>query len=435
MNCNLGVERAFMRRATRIWLLALLLVALGALGSGASPNTSNSALKQAKAVTAGVSHTCALTRSGAVQCWGYNGHDELGTGLGNSLPSSSIPLDVQGMSGGVLSISAGLRHSCAVTGSRGAMCWGVNYGGALGDGTEERHFGPVDVVGLRGVVSMISAGNDRSCALLGGRVKCWGTDYGLTPTDIPGLNGVQAISGSVNAGCAITSARGVKCWSARRGPADLPGLSGVTALATDGFSCAVVENGGVKCWDGDYGPTPVGIPGLDSGVKAIDTDGGHSCAITRTGGLKCWGLNDHGQLGDGTTTDRPTPVDVAGLSSGVTGIATGFFHTCAVLGNGGVKCWGWNAAGVLGDGTPTPTDRLRPVSVVGFGPAPCVVPNVVGKRLAKARITIAGRHCQVGKVGHIASTRSKNVVVRQSPRAGTRMRAGSKVRLVVSRGR
>jgi hypothetical protein len=364
-------------------------------------------------------------------CWGYNGHDELGTGLGPDLPSSSIPLDVQSLFGGVRSVSAGIRHSCAVTGSGRAMCWGVNYGGALGDGTEERHYGPVDVVGLGGAVSMVSAGNDRSCALVAGDVKCWGTNYGLAPTDIPGLSGVLAISGNLNAGCAITSARGVKCWSPGTGPADVPGLSGVTALATDGSSCAIVENGGVKCWGGDYGPTPVDVHGLNSGVRAIDTDGGHSCAITSTGGVRCWGLNDHGQVGDGTTTDRPTPVDVAGLSSGVTAIATGFFHSCAVLGNGGVKCWG--AAGALGDGAIV--ERHRPVSVLGFGPptARCVVPKVVGKRLAKARLAVARAHCAVGRVARVASSRARNVVVRQSPRPGKHLKAGSKVNLSVSR--
>jgi hypothetical protein len=140
-------------------------------------------------------------------------------------------------------------------------------------------------------------------------------------------------------------------------------------------------------------------------------------------------LNDHGQLGDGTKTDRPVPVDVVGLR-GATAIATGGFYSCAVLGTGGVKCWG--SGGALGDGTTV--DRLRPVSVVGFGPAPCDVPDVVGKRFAKAKVAIARANCRVGAVAHVHSKRPKNVVLRQSPRAGTHWEAGSRVRLVVSRG-
>lgn len=429
-----------MRHATRIWFPTVLIVVLGAMGSGAPVATSsagNSGPPKAKAVTAGVDHTCALTRTGAVMCWGYNGHDELGTGQGGNLPWASIPVDVQGLSGGVTMVSAGARHSCAVTGAGGAMCWGANYGGALGDGTEDRHFAPVEVIGLRGGQLAVSAGYDRSCALVGsGGVQCWGTGYGHAPIDINGLsNGVIGLSAGVLISCAITAPGGVKCWGYHYGgtPVDVPGLSGVTALAAGGPLCALA-NGGVKCWSADSGWSPVDVPGLAGGVRAIDSSGGHACALMSTGGVKCWGLNDRGQLGDGTTTDRPTPVDVAGLSGGVA-IATGGFHSCAVLGNGGVKCWGANGAGQLGDGSRV--DRLRPVRVFFFGPPParCVVPSVVGKRLAKARLAVRHAHCGMGRVLRIASTKAKGVVVHQSPRPGRRLKAGSTVNLIVSRGR
>jgi alpha-tubulin suppressor-like RCC1 family protein len=374
-----------------------------------------SAAGDVTAVAAGDFHTCALTSEGGIKCWGENRWGQLGDG---TTTNSNTPVDVAGLGSGVVAIAAGRQHTCAMTTAGGVQCWGRNAEGQLGDGTTDPSVGrttPVDVAGLGSGVDAISAGRSHTCAVTtAGGVKCWGlnnrgqlgdgtTTDRLTPTDVPGLgSGVTAIAAGRQHTCAITTAGGLKCWGhnpwGQLGddrscgficptPVDVSGLtSGVAAVAAgDDHTCALTTAGGLKCWGvnnfgqlGDGRPTNSFTPvfdvlGLTSGVAAVAAGDDHSCALTTAGGVKCWGWNFYGQLGDGTTTDRPTPVDASGLTSGVDAIAAGWAHTCAVTTAGGVTCWGENSDGQLGDGTAT--DRTAPVDVLGLKGAP---PGLLG---------------------------------------------------------
>jgi alpha-tubulin suppressor-like RCC1 family protein len=413
----------------RAWTLRLLVAAgfAVALAGVAAPGKSGtaSAVVRATAVVGGVGHTCALTRSGTAKCWGYNGHDELGTG-DVDLQFSSTPVDVFGLRG-VTAISAGVRHSCALTRAGGVKCWGANYGGALGDGTDDRRGTPVDVVGLGSGVTAVAAGYDASCVLTsGGGVKCWGSNFAgqvgdgtttnrLTPVDVVGLHsGVSAIASGGVYTCAIMSAGGVRCWGGyASSPVAVPGSGNLSAISAGGPVCGLTSGGGVKCWVDVYGSMPADIPGLSSGATAIASNVGHACALTARGGVKCWGLNDHGQLGDGTKNDRLTPVDVSGLSAGVQAIGTGSFHSCAVTQSGGIKCWGENGAGALGDGTTK--SRLTPVKVIGFGPTAVVA--VVSRSVAVTSARVAAVKLRCGAQAHCRGTLALTGSVRLGSRS------------------
>ena len=360
----------------------------------------------ATAVAAGTYHSCLLTDTGGVKCWGDNDYGELGDG---TYTDRSSPVDVTGLASGVTALAPGREFTCALTSGGAVMCWGHNRYGNLGDGTIGTYSSrstPGIVAGLASGSEAVVAGDRHTCAVTsGGGVKCWGSNsYGqlgdgttterTTPVDVSGLaSGAVALAVGRTGfhTCALTGSGGVKCWGSnsngqlgdgtttdRLTPVDVSGLaSGVVALAAgNSHTCALTSGGGVKCWGSNgYGQlgdgtatqrlTPVDVTGLTSGAVGIaDSASNHTCALTSGGGVKCWGLNSSGQLGDGTTTQRSTPVAVVGLAGAVIGVTDGGTHACAVSTDGGVQCWGSNAFGQLGDGATA--IRLVPGDVSGL---------------------------------------------------------------------
>ncbi len=353
------------------------------------------------AIAAGEDHTCALTVGGGVKCWGNNGSGQLGNG---TTVVSNVPVPVSGLESGVSAIAASENHTCALMTAGGVQCWGFNLYGQLGDDSITNRTAPVPVSGLASAVSAISVGGNNTCALTtSGAVKCWGSnDVGqlgngtttdsAVPVPVNGLaSGVNAIAVGVNHTCVLTTTGGVKCWgdnssgqlgdnstTQRNTPVQVSGMEsdmGAIALGVN-HTCALTPTGGMTCWgNNSFGQlgndaidsnslTPTPVSGLASGLSAIATGAFHTCALTTSAEVKCWGNNTLGQLGNGTKNNSPfpTPADVVGLAGGVSAISGGQADTCALMAGGGVKCWGANVVGQLGDGTST--DRAIPVDVL-----------------------------------------------------------------------
>lgn len=404
---------------------------------GASGNTYAEAFLK---IALGNGHSCAITQAGGLKCWGLNQNGQLGDG---SLNQSNVPVDVIGLSSGVESLALGDGHTCALTSAGAVKCWGRNISGQLGDGSTTRSSIPVAVVGLESGVIALAAGGPHSCALTsGGAVKCWG-DNGFgelgvgstTPTSsnvplaVAGLSsGVSDLALGWGHSCVRMSNAAVKCWGwnpygqlgdgttgQREAPVNVIGLSGGALAVSSGdwHSCVVTPAGGVKCWganggrlgDGSTGnrSTPGFVSGLSSGVSAVAAGSFHSCALTSLGAVKCWGMNSSGELGNGTTNQSGVPVSVIGLSSGITAVALGNSHSCALTWWGAVKCWGDNEFGSLGNGETT--DSSTPVAVFGAPPEPSPSPTAtpsaevfcslkVGKACSPPRRVAKGTRCQ-----------------------------------------
>ena len=389
----------------------------GQLGNGTTTNSStpvhvdgidgSGTLTGVVAVAAGGVHSLALRSDGSVVAWGDNAQGQLGNGTATG---SVTPVQVQGVGGtgtltGVVAI-ASAEHSLALRSDGSVVAWGYNAQGQLGDGTSTNSPTPVEVEGVSGVGTLtgivaIAAGGNHSLALRSdGTVVSWGYNgFGQlgngTTTNSPTPVEVEGVSG-------------------------VGSLTGVVAIAAGAtHSLALRSDGTVVAWgyntDGELGdgtttnsPTPVEVQGVGgsgtlSGVVAIAGGYDHSVALRLNGSVVAWGDNDEGQLGNGTTTNSFTPVKVQGVGgsgtlTGVVAIAVGSLHSVALRSDGTVVAWGFNGDGELGNATTTGSFTPVPVlGVAGSGTLAGVVTFVSGNTAAHT-LAIQGAFARLSPV-------------------------------------
>jgi len=404
-----------------------------------------------KAVACGGVHTCVILDNGRLKCWGSGGINTVAVGtlgLGDTLNrgdqpgemGASLPYVNLGAGRVAVSVVAGAFHTCVLLDNAQVKCWGWNQYGQLGLGdavdrggtpdTTPDQLPAVDLGTANGAVTALSAAGAQTCALFeNGRIKCWGDNTwgqlglgdALNRGDQPGQMGdsLPVIELGSNAGgsplkavavaaangrtCALFDSGQIKCWgsgwqgqlglgdTANRGDGpnemgdNLPfvdlgaGRSGVAIAAGDIHNCALLDNLAVKCWgESTYGELGLGdtsargddpgemgdnLPTLDLGTAAsvarLVADDAHTCALLTDSHVKCWGINQNGTLGLGDALDRGNqpgqmgdnlPAVDLGTTPAPVDLSAGFHHTCVVFQDGTLKCWGKNGSGRLGLG-------------------------------------------------------------------------------------
>ncbi len=368
---------------------------------GTGSNCDGGSTEKPIAIAAGFDQACALL-SGGVECWGRNEFGQIGNGV---TTTSLVPVAVPNLTG-VTAIATGEATTCALLSNGAVECWGDNTDGELGLGT---HTGPdtcdtipcsttpVVMTGLSPATA-IGPHSWYGCFLLsGGTVECAGKNVSgqlgngsltgpdmcsdgacsATPVAVSGLEGVTAIAAGPASthSCALLSGGTVECWGTNgfgelgngsqgtnsATPVAVSSLTGALSITVGyRYTCAAMASGTATCWGnneygqlgngttgGDIGsPMPVPVSNLDH-VTRIGAGVGHTCALISDGTVECWGLNLSGQLGNGTNTNSSIPTKVSNLSN-VTGLAVGEYFNCALIADGTVECWG---GGYLGNGT------------------------------------------------------------------------------------
>ena len=367
----------------------LMSLACGAeVSAAATPPTCGQ--PAAQAACAGYAHTCAVLDDGSVKCWGENSEGQLGIGdsvdRGDDMFEMGANLTTVDLGTGrtAVNIACGNYFTCAILDDESVKCWGDNNYGQLGQGDDhdrgddEYEMGdylPAVDLGPGRTAVGIACGNQHACALLdNGKVVCWGDQedgaFGLSLGTLYDED-EESYTGILDA----QMGENLIATDLGTGRTAVKVAAGYNSETT----CAILDNGRVKCWgentdgvlgqgdESDRGDEPqemgdkLRAVSLGLGRTAVDisTAHHHVCVVLDDGSVKCWGDNYYGQLGQGDNYDRGDDENEMGnnlpavdLGTGRTAvsIACGAVHTCAVLDDGSVKCWGENSDGQLGIG-------------------------------------------------------------------------------------
>jgi alpha-tubulin suppressor-like RCC1 family protein len=348
----------------------------GGPGKGSRRAVAVRGLTDATAITAGDDHVCALRSKGPMVCWGDNRDGQ----LGNAAQQSWVePVALKSVVDAT-AITAGSRHTCALRPGGKPICWGANAQGQLGDGTSKGHDRPSVVEGVPGLLAIVAGGN-RTCGIAKDGAFCWGELEGKPnqrPTKIAegsSNDPITQLEVAPDHACLRHRGGQVRCWGrngdgrlgigdfttqTRPASVSLAGTAIAVALG-ERHSCALSSDGKVACWGDDAnGALGHGDPDVESTVPdgprqvsqiddalVVDSGDGFTCALRKSGEVWCWGRNDQGQLGDGTSVDRPAPAAVEGIDDAMA-LAVGQAQVCVARKTGVVVCWGANDQGQLG---------------------------------------------------------------------------------------
>ncbi len=391
-----------------------------ALAYGGSSVAASTQVLGGSGIFTGGSSACAITSNvtGGSSC-SLTGYGAVSYTPGATVGTDTLRItDSEGHTGTV-QVSSGVTLSqlalspnyfgCARVNDGSARCWGYNAHGELGNGTTSSYKSSASVVTGLSNVSAVVAGENHACALLGDGTIRCWGDNSLAQLG----DGTQTSSSTPVAVSGIADAIAISA-----------GMLHTCALHTDGTVACWGYNGSRQLGNAGTFPfasTPVTVTGL-SGVSALAVGGFHSCALSSGGAVKCWGDNSVNQLGNGSTTNSFAPVSVTGLASGVSSIASGEEHSCALVG-GAIKCWGDNEYGQLGNNSTS--NASTPVNVSGIGSAAEVQAGFpfTCARLTDKSVKCWGRNTE-GELGNLLSTDSLVPVAVSGLSAATSLAVG-----------
>lgn len=349
-----------------------------------------------ESLSAGSFHVCGSRSDGSAWCWGSNIAGELGNGGGNAA-AVRTPQRV-GDDSDWVSVSAGGGHSCGVRADGSVWCWGTNWIGQLGNGTDQDANTP-QRAGIDSDWTSVFAGLYQTCGLRTDRSAwCWGYDlYGLpdnfgtsnyvpNPRRVDGAADWLSLAPGNGSTCGLRADHSAWCWGSASsgvfddlgGPLQAPARLGSAlwnSLSVSSFqACGVRTDGTLWCWgtnfDGSLGngslETSVSTPAqqVGSGADWVSVVTGYqrSCGLRSDGSAWCWGNNDDGALGNGNTQHAAVPQRVEGDADWIS-LTAGQTQVCGLRADGSAWCWGSNENGQLGTGALAP-NSLVPVRVM-----------------------------------------------------------------------